>query len=196
VVAELVRLGAVTSAHPADPRWQYSLPATFVFFVPGMLLAVLETQWESVAPRLRRGLLTPWAWFAAGVALWLVVTWRYDLDVLLVPAAFVMVGSVVLPMRRGVVHRVLEWRPLAAVGVASYSLYLWHFPIVTHVGTASWAPHDYTGLLVVCVPFSVAVALVSYRVVEAPFLRLRRAWASTSPAPAPELVAEPQPRLA
>lgn len=196
VLAELVRLATVTTAHPADPRWQYSLPATFVFFVPGMLLAVLETQWESVAPRLRRGLLAPWRWFAVGVALWLVVTWRYDLDVLLAPAAFVMVGSVVLPMRRDAVHRVLEWRPLAAVGVASYSLYLWHFPIVDHVGTSSWAPHGYVGLLAVCAPFAVLVALVSYRLVEAPFLRLRRAWASTSPAQAPETSPRPAPHPA
>lgn len=196
VLAELVRLATVTTVHTGDLRWQYSLPATFVFFVPGMLLAVLETRWEAVVPRLPRRLLRPWVWFAAGVALWLVVTWRYDLDVVLVPAALLMVGSLVLPMGRDVVHRVLEWRPLAALGVASYSLYLWHFPIVDHVGAASWAPHGYVGLLAVCVPFAVAVALVSYRLVEAPFLRLRRAWTSTSPAPGPSHVPEPEPRLA
>jgi peptidoglycan/LPS O-acetylase OafA/YrhL len=67
--------------------------------------------------------------------------------------------------------RWLQWRPLAAIGVASYSLYLWHEPVlrVLHdygllpAKTASYAFPWTAGLLIAV---SVPVALVSYRVLE------------------------------
>ncbi|HUY63844.1 MAG TPA: acyltransferase [Acidimicrobiales bacterium] len=182
VATELVRLAFVTTVTHVDVRWEYSLPTTFVFFVPGMILAVVETQWDR-RRRLRSATASnsSW-WFAASVPLWLVVMWRYDLDVVVLPATFLVLGSVVLDRRRGPVVRALEWRPLAALGVASYSLYLWHFPIVNQLAKASWAPHGYLGLLALCLAVSVVAALVSYRLVESPFLRLRQAWAHP-PAP-------------
>jgi peptidoglycan/LPS O-acetylase OafA/YrhL len=187
VLAELVRLATVTTVHAPDARWQYSLPATFVFFVPGMILAVIHATWSERRPSWARGPAGQSSvWLAASVVFWAIVLWRYDLDVLLVPAVFLVVGAVALPLDEGTVRRVLEWRPLAALGVASYSLYLWHFPLVNQIGAASWAPHGYLGLLAVCVPVSCALALASYHAVEAPFLRLRRTWARPpTPEPSP-----------
>jgi peptidoglycan/LPS O-acetylase OafA/YrhL len=188
---ELVRLTTVTTAVPVDTRWEYSLPATFVFFVPGMLLALVETRWSSLAPRLRGWASHGSAWFVASLPLWLVVMWGYNLDVLLVPATVLMVGGIALPLRRGWVHRLMEWRPLATLGVASYSIYLWHFFLLGRLEAASWAPHGYLGLLALGGVVSCGVALVSYRFIEAPFLRLRQSWTSApSPAtssPVPEL---------
>ena len=179
VVAELVRWITVSSVTAPSERWTYSLPSTFVFFVPGMLLAVLQTAWRDEGPQALRG----WAgrsstWLLASLPFWAIVVWHYNLDFLLVPATFFTVGAVALPLRRGLVGNVLEWRPLALLGVASYSLYLWHFPIVNQI--AQRAPSlDYAELLVICVPLSCVVALVSYRLIEAPFLRLRRSWSSS-----------------
>jgi len=184
-LAELVRLATVTFNAGGDARWQYSLPSTFVFFTGGLLLAVVHTSWAGrrpswlVGPARRSD-----AWLAVGILLWLIVVWRYNLDVLLVPAAFVVVGAAVLPLQAGAGVRVLGWRPLALLGVASYSLYLWHFPLVVHLGSQPWMPHHYLALLAVMVPLSIVVALVSYRLVEAPFLRLRRSWTVPSPAAA------------
>jgi peptidoglycan/LPS O-acetylase OafA/YrhL len=182
VAAELVRLVTVTFNTGGDARWQYSLPSTFVFFTGGLLLAIVHTHWARSRPQWLRG---PAAhsdvWLVAGVLVWLVVVWRYDLDVLLVPAAFLVVGSAVLPLRAGAGTALLTWRPLALLGVASYSLYLWHFPLVVHLGGQPWMPHRYLPLLAVMVPLSVAVAAVSYRFVEVPFLRLRRNWAQATP---------------
>jgi len=55
--------------------------------------------------------------------------------------------------------RLMTVRPLRGLGTISYGLYLWHFPIFFALG---WE----FGL-----PLSIAVALVSYRFVELPFLR-------------------------
>ena len=58
------------------------------------------------------------------------------------------------------------------LGVASYSLYLWHGPIVLKLGEhLSFVPLEFVSLAV-CIP----IALLSYRLIETPFLRLRRRW--------------------
>jgi peptidoglycan/LPS O-acetylase OafA/YrhL len=119
--------------------------------------------------------------------------WRYNLDVLLVPATFLTVGAITLPLQRGAVGRVLQWRPLALLGIASYSLYLWHFPIVNQI--AQRVPSlNYLELLAICVPVSCLVALVSYKAVEAPFLRLRRSWSGSARVARPA-AADPNPTL-
>jgi len=68
--------------------------------------------------------------------------------------------------------RVLEARPLVYVGLISYSLYLWHWPLLaidraTRVGVA---PLE-TRLALVAIAFVLAV--LSYRYVETPFRKLR-----------------------
>jgi peptidoglycan/LPS O-acetylase OafA/YrhL len=188
--AVLIALGALSfllrARHP-EPQslWSYSLPCTFCFFVPGMLLAVLrttplETWWSH-----RRWLGAADLWFVAGVAAWAMIGFDYALEPLVMMASFLLVGAVVLPLRSGTLVRALDWRPLAALGIASYSLYLWHVPVIVNLLDAGWAPTGFPGLLAVGLVVSIAAAAVSYRLIEAPFLRLRRPWARTSPAPEP-----------
>jgi peptidoglycan/LPS O-acetylase OafA/YrhL len=92
-----------------------------------------------------------------------------------------MVAACVLPLRPGRLVRALEWKPLAAVGVVSYSLYMWHFPLVVHLTSAGHMLRSF----VLLVPLSLAVACVSYFAIEAPFLRLRRRWAPSAPVQRP-----------
>jgi peptidoglycan/LPS O-acetylase OafA/YrhL len=175
--------------HPAhrDPRWEYSLLTTFVFFVSGLALALVRVRWDSGPPGWLRGpLLNGNTWLVASVPLWLLTFWRYDLDLAAALASFLVVGSAGLPLRRGRLVRCLDWRPLALLGTGSYSLYLWHLPIVQEVAGAGWAPTGFLPLLAILVPTCVAVAMVSYAVIENPFLRLRRSWSARSlPSPAP-----------
>lgn len=73
----------------------------------------------------------------------------------------------------GRLRRLLALRPLVFAGMISYSLYVWHVVIfevvVDHTGT--WRPLP---RVVVGVAVALAVATLSYRFVERPFLRRRR----------------------
>jgi peptidoglycan/LPS O-acetylase OafA/YrhL len=169
-------------------RWTYSLPATFFQFTPGMLLALLRLGLERhPRPRLPSSTLL----IVAGVACWVVATQARDQAGLIVaPASFLLLAGVVLPVSDGRLVRVLELRWLVVVGVASYSLYLWHAPILN-----SLSKHVSLGLiasLLVATAVCVPVALASYGVVERPFLRFRRRWGSTV-ARQPDARPQPEP---
>jgi PST family polysaccharide transporter len=95
-----------------------------------------------------------------------------------VVAAFLTLAAVVLPVRNGRLVALLEVRALALVGVASYSLYLWHQPIVESL--ERHASLGFFPLLALALVVCLGVAFASYRLVERPFLGLRRRWASAS----------------
>ena len=171
LAAASLAVWAVKVHAPAAPdlRWRYSLPATFLNFTSGMFLALVATD--------RRRLPGSTGLIIASLPVWLVasqaIRWAEPLCAL---AALLVVAAVALPVREGALVRALGWRPLAAAGVASYSLYLWHVPLLqalerhAQLGTAE--------LLLAGAALALATAGVSYLVVERPFLRLRRRWAS------------------
>ena len=72
--------------------------------------------------------------------------------------------------RAGLVGRALELRPLQALGVISYGVYLWHWPVIVYVtservGLTSWM---LDGLRV---GLTLVAAAMSYRLVERPLRR-------------------------
>ena len=160
-----VRLITVVAPVLPSPLWVYNLPANFVFFVPGMLLALLRLELEQRPRALGSSAL----WMAASGAVWLVVFADYDLQPLAAVAGFLLVGSCCLPLQESRARRALDARPLAALGVASYSLYVWGGLVQERF------PDSAAGQLV-AVPVALAVAAVSYRLVERPFLALRQRW--------------------
>jgi peptidoglycan/LPS O-acetylase OafA/YrhL len=68
--------------------------------------------------------------------------------------------------------RLLSWRPLRAVGIISYGLYLWHFPLFLWL-TPSATGVSGTALLAMKMASSFAVATLSYFIVEQPVRRQR-----------------------
>jgi peptidoglycan/LPS O-acetylase OafA/YrhL len=157
---------------------RYSLPGTFFFFIPGMLAAMLRLSWEERRPRVLAGPLTsPAIWLAASLPFW-ALHFDHFADWPAVVGSFLIVGACALPLRDSRAVRALEWRPIAALGVASYSIYVWHMPIAHALSNAPNWP--FVPLLVLSLLVCCAVALVSYRLIEAPFLRLRRRWAGAA----------------
>ncbi len=78
-------------------------------------------------------------------------------------------------------RRVFAWRPLRWVGLVSFSLYLWHLPVMDALLRAGLAERLPLLLPWIALALALAVAGVSYRLFERPQRNVRLA---ASPAPA------------
>lgn len=179
------------------PNW---LPGYLDQFALGMLLAVvsayLATTGSGAHARLSGALghpATPWVcWSLAAVSFWAVSNIGLPLNPLQASAvgpsllrqtlygtfAFLLVLPAVFgPQDRGAVRRMLRWRPLVEVGVVSYGVYLWHEAwmrvFLSWFGGRLFV-YPWAGMLAVVTALAVATAVVSYRLVERPFLRSGR----------------------
>jgi peptidoglycan/LPS O-acetylase OafA/YrhL len=85
-------------------------------------------------------------------------------------AFFVACGFLVLAAAQGGLATTLGRQPLVFVGRISYSLYLWHVPIVAALGAAAYEHHR-PGRAVVAIGIAVAVATGSFFLVEQPAQR-------------------------
>jgi peptidoglycan/LPS O-acetylase OafA/YrhL len=67
-----------------------------------------------------------------------------------------------------VVSRCLGWKPIVLIGLISYSLYLWHWPLIALYSYRMERPLDASeaGAIVL---LSMALAYLSWRFVERPF---------------------------
>ncbi len=83
-----------------------------------------------------------------------------------------------------VVGRALNWRPVAFVGVLSYSLYVWQQPLLNRTSSA-WINAFPQNILL-----AIGAGLVSYSMIEKPLLKLRHRLRARSAAP-PVDVPEP-----
>ena len=179
------------------------LPACLDLFALGMLLAVLSS-WvahRGIEPRWLWGPVMPWlSWSMAAAMLWAVS----HLGVSRLPlehtaparglaqevlyglfAFFLLLPAVFGPQRSGVIRRVLQWRPVAALGIVSYGVYLWHQAWVElfvrwtgELFRVSWPE-----MFGVVLALAVASATASYLLVERPILRLkdRLGWWNSAP---------------
>ncbi|WP_129790555.1 acyltransferase family protein [Sphingosinicella sp. CPCC 101087] len=69
--------------------------------------------------------------------------------------------------------RLLAWRPMVGIGLISYSLYLWHWPLIVFTEYATGTPlAGWTRAFVLA--GSVGIAVLSWRYVEAPFRQRTR----------------------
>ncbi|MHB1584797.1 MAG: acyltransferase family protein, partial [Acidimicrobiales bacterium] len=111
--------------------------------------------------------------------------------VLLSLATVLVVAAATLP--GGAVVRVLGWAPLRWIGLVSYGIYLWHYPIITLTTPTPSRGFD-PGRAALQVGATVVVAALSWYLVEEPIRSgaLARRWrelgwrkAPGAPAPAP-----------
>ena len=155
---------------PSDSPWLgFYSPFTRAWeFAIGALLALAAVRIKSVA------LATVIA--VAGLAAVLASLWLID-DSTPFPGPWTLlptVGALLLLLAgsqsANPVSRALDWRPIVAIGDTSYSLYLWHWPVIVFAA-ALWP--ETAWVLVVAAVVSIAPAVLSYRYVEQP-IRLSR----------------------
>ena len=100
-------------------------------------------------------------------------------------ASTVLIAALVSPSNR---DNVFENRVLVSLGLISYGLYLWHFPILWHLGITDARPYPGLGQAAIGIVLSVGVAVVSFQGVERRFQRSRAPTAVSDIAPGRETV--------
>lgn len=98
---------------------------------------------------------------------------RHGMLILVAVAAVAVIAAVALD-QRGVVARVLAWRPLVWLGAISYGVYLWHWPVflVLNGERTGWSG---LSLFAVRCAATIALAAASWWVIEQPIRRWRPA---------------------
>lgn len=168
VMCSLVAMSLVASiwlARTDSSAAFFLLPARAWELLTGSLLSVLMA--ERAVPH-RSGRMVA----MMGLAAILCGAWGYDVGTAfpgenaLLPclgAAAVIYGSA-----DGAVGKLLSVRPLVFVGRISYSLYLWHWPILVFARKLTIRPLTELESLL-CVVLSMVAAIVSWKYVEQPF---------------------------
>ena len=86
-------------------------------------------------------------------------------------AALGAAGLVAAAAGHGVIAAITSWRPLRWVGVRSYGIYLWHWPVIA-LGTALVGPGTSSAWLwPVETGVTIALASASWRYIETPIMR-------------------------
>jgi peptidoglycan/LPS O-acetylase OafA/YrhL len=188
-LASLALRWATAYGTPADahPILGSSFPAMFMFFAAGMVVALLRLSWERRRPGWLRGPVAGAdTWIAVAMGIWLVATLAVPhsgiggVEAATALAAMLFVGACVLPLQPGLAVRALEWRWLATIGVVSYSIYLLHLPILRAIADSGGSLTHSQALYPVTVAICIPLSFITYHLIEAPFLRLRRRWGSTA----------------
>jgi peptidoglycan/LPS O-acetylase OafA/YrhL len=129
------------------------------------------------------GLVTLIAWRPAagrnaiafvGLGMILVAIFGYD-EAMPFPGAAALlpvVGSaaIIFAGEGTLVGRMLALGPLRGIGLISYSLYLWHWPVIVYARFL-YGPELRTGAAIICLAVSFGMAWLSWSYVERPFRR-------------------------
>ena len=160
----------------SDPsRAYYGTDARASQLLVGALLAILLTRWSPSTSTQRRG-VQALGLVGAAFTLWAFTsttdtdTWLYHGGFLLFAVATAFMIVAIVQPTTSPVGRVLSLRPVRWVGMISYGLYLWHWPIQVAVseprtGLSGW------GLALVRLALTFGIATASYYVVERPIRR-------------------------
>jgi len=193
VLAALLRIGLVFGARDLDPltraKLAYrALPTRMDPLLLGALLAIFEAAPDAPLARLWREkralVMTASALVVLGVVVWTRGFAFYDRRVVVFgygAIAVLFMGVVAIAGDASVTHRILAWGPLRELGRVSYGMYVVHWPLLSLAIPSLKAIQDWTsparalafgvGATATGVVVTYALAWLSYRYLEMPFLR-------------------------
>ncbi len=162
-----------------DPsRIYYGTDTRAVALLVGVALALIpwtlpdRSGWS---PAARRALEVV-GWGCAAGLLALMCTLG-DLDEHLYRGGFLVVALLtagvvaVLADSRAPMARAAAWAPFVWIGLRSYSIYLWHWPVIMLTRPDVDVPLDGAPLVILRLALTMSAAMASYRFVEVPFRR-------------------------
>lgn len=199
----------VANAESVSPTFIRILPIQFDHLGAGMLLAVLsvwvaEARRTGAEPPLRRFVTLvedkPWIPWCLAAGIWLMVCYLgrsggrssytytdaqfFAEHVFYTPFVFCLLLPAVFgdDRREGLIRRFLAWKPIAFVGMISFSFYLYHFAVLVQQARwwADWGwgnvPDrwwEWAAWLAGAFAGTVALGSISFYVIEKPFMGLK-----------------------
>ena len=175
-VNRLVVLGALVVVSLLGAHWFSSVNGSANFFMTpsriwelgaGVILALASNQKVSGLKTFQRDLVQ-------GVCLALIGAFiLFANDQIQHPslytaiAVFAVLPLIFIPNPDGLVFRVMASTPMVKIGLISYSLYLWHFPIFAFARVSGGEPTNTEKIYLLV--FTFILSYLSYRFVEQPF---------------------------
>ena len=173
-----------------DPsRAYFGTDARAAQLLVGALLAIVLTRWSpstTVQRRAVQGLGLVGAAFTVWAFMSITDTdsWMYHGGFLVFAIATAFLIVAIVQPTTSPVGRVLSFRPLRWVGMISYGLYLWHWPVQIFLSESRTGLSDW-GLALVRLAATFGIATASYYLVELPIRRgALKGWVSRVAAPA------------
>jgi peptidoglycan/LPS O-acetylase OafA/YrhL len=153
--------------------WQVRLyPSAAFFLLPAraweLLLGSLLTALPPLTGSVRsRNLIALWGFVGISCG-----SWAYGVDTIfpgenaIIPCAGA--AAIILGSPQGLVSKLLSFQPIVFLGRISYSLYLWHWPILVLARQWNIVP---LGAIqtVACISLSFGISVLSWKYVEQPF---------------------------
>jgi peptidoglycan/LPS O-acetylase OafA/YrhL len=165
--------------------WELSFLMHADWFSAGMALAVVRVLWEDGKAELRRwwllaALSASLVLTAVSIKLYYAGTLTYvEYQTPIAVSCALLLGLVVLTHERGRINALLSSKPMVAAGLCSYSVFLWHDPLLRWFRSEGVTVAGPMGLAVNVLLLAVVAGVASaftYRFVEKPALRRKRSW--------------------
>lgn len=153
----------------ADPSFAFYSPVTRAFeLLAGSGLAIYWS--KLMAPSKTGSLLL----CATGLFLIIYSSSRFNVIHSVIINSVIVCFSTVLLIYSGktantLIHKMLTFNLLTFLGLLSYSLYLWHWPIIAYINYVGLEINDKVGLLIFIL--SIILSFISWKYVEEPFRR-------------------------